>query len=212
MTPEKKLLYEVFDLLETHIYYSSRIDFDIRYVKSIEKKITVLLKREVLDRSMKESPTTSANNILASISMLYEDTIDKEVGVTVEEELDDGERDDINGSKDIDIQTGQVDVPNSRTGQKKKGERIKKVEMHKHIGEDLWALGKEEFAKVDAISERVDAVYKRIKKVSLRGCIIQTIHDDKANSSVTIPNDIEYMSSLQRYVRGRANNLDLTLN
>ena len=49
MTPEKKLLYEVFALLETHICNPSRVDFDISYVKSIEKNITVLLKREVLE-------------------------------------------------------------------------------------------------------------------------------------------------------------------
>ena len=48
MTPEKKLVYQVFALLKTHVSDPSRQSFEIEYVSSVEKQITVQLKRYVL--------------------------------------------------------------------------------------------------------------------------------------------------------------------
>ena len=67
MLPEKQLLYEVFKLLRTHIADKTRIKFTKTWVSSVSNDLTTKLRREVLERSMHESPATSADEILEDI-------------------------------------------------------------------------------------------------------------------------------------------------
>ena len=206
MTPEKQMLYQVFVLLKTHVVNPRRKKFDMKYVSSIEDEITVVLKRTVLERSMKEAPTTSADDLLKCLSDLYQQSIDSIGGVNQEEELDAGETDHLE-REPADV----CRVPESRTGRKKVGEKIAKRQMNKQISDDHWVLGKKEFEKSDVVSERANALSKREKKTTLRRCIMKTIHEKKTKSVVSIPDDVDYMSSLQRHVRKTNNNLHLKM-
>ena len=86
MTPEKKMVYEIFKLLDTH-KQSDRNQPKIGYVMSIEKKLSTNLRRKVLERAMKEPPKTSVDDLLVSLAATYEESIDTEPAVTTEEEL-----------------------------------------------------------------------------------------------------------------------------
>jgi len=92
MTPEKKkLVHEVFSLLGTHFCDTNRTTFDISYVVSIKDNSAVDLKQEVLERTMTLAPTMSADNILATLSTVYQDTTANEQSVNLVEELEYGD-------------------------------------------------------------------------------------------------------------------------
>ena len=80
MTPEKKLLYEVFVILQTHAQ-KSRDKPTKTYVVSIKDRISTELRRDVLERAMKETPKTSADEILDTLSATYQESIYKESAV-----------------------------------------------------------------------------------------------------------------------------------
>ena len=95
VAPERKLIYQAFALLNTHVLDEKRTEFSMTYVTSIRQYLTVNLERTVLENSMKSAPVTSADEILASLDTIYQETIDKEIGVSEEEEL---EEEDVNGT------------------------------------------------------------------------------------------------------------------
>ena len=105
MTPKKKLVYQVFSLLKTHVSDPSCKTLDVCYVMSIEKQLTVELKMDVLERSMKGSPATSADKLLSSLSTTYQESIDKNGGVDDVEKLDNGNLDGL----DVDQSSNSVD-------------------------------------------------------------------------------------------------------
>ena len=86
MIPERLLIYEVFDLLQTHNKLAWRIKFSKTYVTSIQKSITIELRRKVLESMIKDSPATSADDILTSLNLVLENALQN--GVNPEEELD----------------------------------------------------------------------------------------------------------------------------
>ena len=57
MTPEKKLLYQVFCVLETHCE-KGRCQPSTEYVLSAKKDLSIDLKRQVLENAMKAPPPT----------------------------------------------------------------------------------------------------------------------------------------------------------
>ena len=57
MTPEKKYIYQIFILLDTHRIRDGRHTFPVDYILSVADKIDVELKREALERCMKENKT-----------------------------------------------------------------------------------------------------------------------------------------------------------
>ena len=86
MTHEKKPVYQIFTLLNTHVSDSARTTFAMDYVSSIEKDLTVDVRREGLERSMKSDPETSCDQVLATLSITYQESIDRVQPVdTVEE-------------------------------------------------------------------------------------------------------------------------------
>lgn len=64
MTPEKKLVYEMFRLLGTDVVNANWVKFNKTYASSMEDQICVKLKRDVLERAMHDGPETSADDIL----------------------------------------------------------------------------------------------------------------------------------------------------
>ena len=64
MTPEKKLVYQVFCVLETH-RNKGREQPSIEYVLSAKKDLSIDLTRKVLENSMKSAPATDVDDILA---------------------------------------------------------------------------------------------------------------------------------------------------
>ncbi len=87
MTPERKLVYQFFCLLNTHICDPTRMFFHIDYVLSIKDRLSINLTRETFKRSMKEPPATSANGILSTLNQIF----DKKVGSTRIDALGDNE-------------------------------------------------------------------------------------------------------------------------
>ena len=78
MTPEKQLIYEVFTLLGTAKVIPIRSSFRSDFVASIKGKgNTVNLRRKVLERIIHDLPSTSCDNILASLDLVYGESINR---------------------------------------------------------------------------------------------------------------------------------------
>ena len=77
MTLEKQLIYEVFTLLRTAKVFPSRNSFRADFVASIKDKVTVNLRRKVLERSIHDLPSTSCDDILASLDSVYRESINR---------------------------------------------------------------------------------------------------------------------------------------
>ena len=157
MVPEKQLVYEVFALLKTHKYNPERKSFDIGYVSSVGKDVTVELKREVLERSMKESPATTADQLLASVSVTYKETMEKE-SVDPAEELDSGDADELTSEEMA------IDATITTSKQSPSPQKISKKKMHDLIGKDLYQIGREEFTKKGLLSIHAESDKWRINK------------------------------------------------
>ena len=71
MTPEKKLVYQVFVLLQTHVVQQERNSFALDYVLSIREKLDIDLMRPGLEKDMTDAHQTSADDILASLDEVY---------------------------------------------------------------------------------------------------------------------------------------------
>ena len=87
MTPERKLVYQIYCLLDTHLCDATRTSCHIDHVLSIKDRLSVNLTREMLERSMKESPSTSADGILSTLNQVF----DKKVGSARIDAIRDGE-------------------------------------------------------------------------------------------------------------------------
>ena len=198
MTPEKKLVYQVFGLLNTHVVNAERTSFSKTFVSSVKDQISVDLKREVLERSMSAAPATSADSILATLNQVYQETIDGGVQVGAEEELDEADL----------AQVTSDDVADEPAGQE--AGRVTKKKMHDLIGKDLFALGKVELGKKDIAAIRADLHRRRMEKSKIRECIIGHIDSQRLGNEVKLHPDIDYRPSWQRKIRNCENNLGLT--
>ena len=74
MTPEKKLIYQVIFKLHTHIADLSRRKSNKVYVSTVKDQLTINLKHQVLENSMNYLASTSAHNILESLTSVFENT------------------------------------------------------------------------------------------------------------------------------------------
>ena len=72
MTPEKCLYYQIFVKLNTHVADPNWIKFTKTYVGNVKDKLDVSLRRDVLENSMPDHATTNANDILKSLTQVYE--------------------------------------------------------------------------------------------------------------------------------------------
>ena len=87
MSPERRVIYKVFCLLETHLNQGQSL-FSIEYVKSVEDRVGVDFKPVRFEKSMNEV-TTSSDCILMSLNELYTKAIAKNKAVSVQEEVGD---------------------------------------------------------------------------------------------------------------------------
>ena len=71
MTPERKLVFQIFCLLKTHLFDVARNSFHLDYVLSIKDRLSVDLTRETLERSMNNSLVTSADGILSTLNQVF---------------------------------------------------------------------------------------------------------------------------------------------
>ena len=108
-----------------------RTNFDIGYVVSIKDDLTVDLKRDVLERSMKAAPTTSAYNILAPLPTVYQETIDNEQSVNLAEEVEEGGLEEATTESILTRKAAGNATTVSQT------EKIKKKQMHAMIGDNI---------------------------------------------------------------------------
>ena len=74
MTPEKKLIYQVYGSLKTHIVNHLRKTFSKSYIMSISDSLTIDLKRTVLENSMNVAPSISAKSILGTLNTVIKET------------------------------------------------------------------------------------------------------------------------------------------
>ena len=71
MTPKKQLIFEVFELLNTHQNDSWRSKFDIKYVTSFQESISINIRREVLEDGIQKGKSSTANDILTSVNEAF---------------------------------------------------------------------------------------------------------------------------------------------
>jgi hypothetical protein len=203
MTPEKKMIYEVFRLLGTHVEDISRSSFPINFVTSIKDKITTDLRRDALERCMKEGPKTSADDILKSLNQVYEESIQK-IGLNVVDDVEeDGELD----AGDAFEYEEEVATPQRQSTARTK---VTKRTMHKDMFKDPWKLGRESFYKKYVLGIRAEGVRRRERKSQVRKCILNGIHASMTGVSQLVYGDHEeVVPDWQEFTRSRPNNLGL---
>ena len=84
MTPEKKLVHQVFVLIDIHYVNKARPRFTMNHVTSIKDKITTELSQYKLETTMRKVHKTSANCILANIDIVYRESINMQTQVGTE--------------------------------------------------------------------------------------------------------------------------------
>ena len=136
------LLYEVFKLLSTHVTNPKRTTFSKGYILSVRSKITTNLRRKVLESSMKDGPETSCDDILKTLSHVYEESITKQVAVPVSDEVEPREMDADVAPDSSTRRTSVTFGPSPR-----RNKRDRKHTMNALMGRDVWSLGMVEFKK-----------------------------------------------------------------
>ena len=200
MTPEKKLVYQVFNLLETH-KDKGRGQPTVEYVLSVEKKLTGELRREVLERAMKGAPETDVDDILASLSQTYQDSIAKVRTVQPSEET--GDKNDDGEEGETAEEAAEAEARSSQT------EKISKKSVHRLMGEDIFPLGEAELGEKNIIETRKEKARRLEEKCRLRECILNEIHKSGASKPVKKLEHVDRMPSYQRALRKVPNVLGL---
>ena len=173
------------------------------YVSSIEKDLTVDLRREVLERSMKSAPETSCDRVLATLSITYQESIDRVQPVDAAEELDEGDLD------EVESETTEAEEQISRATRASSPAKISKKKMSPLIGKDVYAIGTEKLLEKDIVAVRSEAERRREKKSRVRGCILQNILECINGVVFEKPPHSDIIPSWQQFVRGRQNNLGI---
>ena len=151
MTPEKKLLYQVFCVLETHCE-KGRGQPSIEYVLSAKKDLSIELQRQVLESAMKAAPATDVDDILASLSQTYQESIAKVKTMQPSEET---------GDKEDDAEEEESAAAEARASQK---EKVNKKSVHKLMGEDIYPLGEAELKQKNIIESRKEKARRTKEK------------------------------------------------
>ena len=192
MTREKRLIYEVFLLLKTHVVDRRRNDYPINYVTSVKDKISVELRRKVLEDAIAANPPTSADDILKSLAQVYEESIQREVD---EQDTEEGN----------DVTTASL--KSTHTSSRKIKKRTKHPKMH----EDIFAAGRELLIKKDHLAVRSNAQRRRAKKGALRRCILNSITDRQRRVVIAaVGMEVATRPAWQQRLRSCENNLKLT--
>ena len=197
MTPEKKALYELSVVMETHVD-KGRLPFSIGYISSMKDKLTVDLKQSKIENQMRDGPETSADGILISLNKLYSEAVNKEVPVDEREEMNDGEMEDADNP--------EASPPPSRP----KLDRATKKKVHEKMGEDIGALGMEKLLSRNILTIRDEKRRIAEEKCLLRKCIVSFLSKPKPALVVDLMTEEGNTISWQKYMRSRCNNLELS--
>ena len=195
MTPERRVIYKVFCLLETHID-KGRSLFCNGYVKSVEDRVGVDLKRVRLEKSMHDV-STSADGILISLDELYAEAIAKNVSVSAHEEVDDIGKE---TPKEVD------DRPQDYSQMR---EAISKKTLSPLLGQDPSKIGGELLVKKNLLAVRAERERVSAEKTLLRECITQFAGGLKTVESLDLGSEVVTPCSWQTYVREHSKNLKL---
>ena len=130
MTPEMKLIYQVFGLLNTHQYSNerrggpdcSKHGFAVDFVLSIKDDIDIDLRREVLERDMSESlNVTTASEIVGILDEVYDESMDSAgINPTATDDDNEGELNSEEAAEVTDAERNQRDQDARRPAPKKK--------------------------------------------------------------------------------------------
>ena len=133
------------------------------------------LKRSKLEGQIQDGPETSADEMLKTLDQIYQEAIEAETSVPVSEEIEGVELGDEGESQEAVRVTKKTNKKNER--------RTKKV-MNPLIGEDVYDLGRKQFAKVDVVAVRANLKRRLEEKVELRECIMHEISNRPASDPV----------------------------
>jgi hypothetical protein len=198
MTPEKRAIYEILNLLETHVN-KSQPPFSVGYISSIKNSSTVDLKRKKIEGQIYGGPATSANGVLILMDELYTEAVDKEIAVTTKEELE------CDGNEAVQ----EVSMELQSNAKKSKSSK-KTMEPYAKMGEDSSSLELEILCVKNIVEVRAELARRTKERNVLRQCIVNYLGKEQDNSSVSLVTSSEHMGSWQRFVRRNKNNLHLT--
>ena len=202
MTPERRLVFQIFCLLNTHLVDAARNSFHLDYVLSIKDRLSVDLTRETLERSMKDAPATSADGILSTLNQVF----GKKTGLAGIDAIGDGELnpDDLPTIEEED-ESGEIDLENNTTRER---DTLTKRKLNDHIFYDPWEKGRVLFSKKDVVRLRDSAASRRKKKSQIRDCIINAINADCENkTSISVGVEMPGRPCWQRHIRAGPCNL-----
>ena len=201
MTPERRLIYEVFCLLRTHIILTERINFKKTYVTSIRKLIKTELRWSVLEENIHKSTVTPCENILTTLKVIPPKTAG---GVDPSEELDEGELAKLNKMAEYDSDADdEAMVPPVADDPPVDGDG-------EHDWLPAWEIGRAKLAEMDVIYTRAERGRRLKIKSRIRECILNGIKylvEDKVAIVIALASDL--INHSQQYTRRRRNNLKL---
>ena len=221
MAPERKLIYKVFGLLQTHMSSVRRTKFKKIYVTSIRKQISVDIRRTVLESSMHESPATTADDILTSLNLVLNNA--KTTGVDPTEELDVADINEVNAMKEFDNFVEEEELPtvlapedSTADGENEDNclpdsvEAFTKKKMQEYMLKDPWQIGHEKLKTMDVLFTRAERARRLEKKSRIRKCILNGIKDlvDQV-AKIEVGQELDGINHCQQYTRGWRNNLNL---
>ena len=150
---------------------------------------------------MKETPKTSVDDLLVSLSTTYEESINRVTAVTSEEELGTGD------DKTEEAETTEPTIEMTST----KKEKIQKKKVHVLMGEDPWKLGREKLSDKNILQVRAEKARQSQEKSKIRECILSDIETLGAATPVDKLNHVNRMPPWQRGLRSVNNSLGLTM-
>ena len=200
------MLYQVICLLCTHVANCNRNRFEVGYASSVKDKIDVELRRESLERVMREAQTTSADNILASLNTLYKESV-VNIGIDPIAEGEEGEMDP-SDVEDVERDTsGKKDNQSSLFHTKTK---VSMKTMHVNISDDIFALGRAKLAGKDVITIRGDADRVRNRKADVRKAIMNTMALSESNCApISVGVELDVIPRWQLFSRRMRSRLNL---
>ena len=209
MTPEKKMIYQIFKLLRTHEADYRRVIFKKNYVSSIEDDIDVELRRETLENAMHKAPETQADEILKSLTQVYDESI-KNIGANLAKDGDDGEDGELSKEDAAEFAGEGEDIDTSYFVSEATQSMSKKT-INKTIYMNPWTCGNESFAKkTNVVDVRAKACEIRKKKSAARKAILTRISEENGDGVDVLPGmEVDGLPHWHRYTRSVENNLGL---
>ena len=204
MTPEKKYIYQIFILLNTHKLCDNRKTFPIDYILSVEDKINVELKRKTLERRMKENQMTSADEILAFINEYA-----SEVGVDAIDPSEEAASEEGMLEKEVTLEEEEQTLGANMSKEKLTLPKMKlPLETFVYMKDNPWQLGLAKQRESDVLKVRLAVKKNAEKKKELRQAIVQKLVVQKSSSDgCKVGMECNYVPEWQQYVRRRSNNL-----